>query len=221
VTAIDTSVAEVTVIMAVPETLPDIAVIVDEPVAAGVANPLEPAALLIDATEVEDDSQVTDVFRFCVEPLSYVPVAVNCAVAPRAMLGFVGVTAMDTRVAAVTSSEVDPDIFPDVAVIVVDPADTEVAKPLEPSSLLTAAIFELEEFQVTDVVRSCVVLSENVPVAMNCWLVPLTMLGFVGVIAIDISVAEVTVMVVAPDLLPQLALILALPECVAFVYPGL
>jgi hypothetical protein len=68
VTAMDTSVAEVTVIVAVPETLPDIALIVDEPVAIGVANPLEPAALLIAATEDEDDFQVTAVVRFCVEP---------------------------------------------------------------------------------------------------------------------------------------------------------
>jgi hypothetical protein len=58
----------VTVIVAVPEMPPDIAVIVDEPVATGVANPLEPAALLIAATEEEDDFQVTAVVRFCVEP---------------------------------------------------------------------------------------------------------------------------------------------------------
>jgi hypothetical protein len=47
------------------------------------------------------------------------------------------------------------------------------------------------------------------------------MLGFVGVIAIDTSVADVTVTIVDPDLFPQNAQIFALPVHVAFVLPGL
>ena len=57
----------VTVSVAVPETLPNVAVIVVEPAATEVANPLEPAALLMVATAVVIDFQVTDVVRFCVE----------------------------------------------------------------------------------------------------------------------------------------------------------
>lgn len=147
--------------------------------------------------------------------------AVNCPVVPNAMLGLVGVTIMDTSVAEVTVSAVDPDILPDTAVIVVEPAATEVASPLEPAELLTAATAAADELQLTDVVRSCVVLSENVPVAINCWFVSLTMLGLVGVIAMDRSVAEVTVTVVDPDVPPELAVIFALPEPVAFKCPGL
>ena len=86
--------------------------------------------------------------------------AVNCWVVAKAMLGLAGVIAMDTSVAAVTVSVVDPDMLPDVAVIVVEPAATDVARPLEPAALLMVATPVVNEFQVTDVVRSCVVLSE-------------------------------------------------------------
>jgi hypothetical protein len=69
------------------------------------------------------------------------------------MLGLVGVIVMDTSVAEVTVSMVDPDLLPDVAVIVVEPAATGVAKPLEPAALLMVATPAVDEFQVTDVVR--------------------------------------------------------------------
>jgi len=84
------------------------------------------------------------------------------------MLGLVGVTAMDASVAGVTVRVVNPDMLPDVAVIVVDPADTVVASPLEPAALLIVAKGVEEEVQVIKAVRFCVVLSENVPVAVNC-----------------------------------------------------
>lgn len=86
--------------------------------------------------------------------------AVNCLVVPLAMLGLVGVTAMDTSIAGVTVRVVDPAMLPDVAVIVVRPAAIEAANPLEPGILLMVAAPALDEPQVTAVVRSCVVLSE-------------------------------------------------------------
>ena len=46
---------------------------------------------------------------------------------------------MDTSVAAVTVSVVDPDVLPNVAVMVVAPADADVASPLEPVALLMVA----------------------------------------------------------------------------------
>ena len=66
------------------------------------------------------------------------------------------VTAPPTVTVSVAVSET----FPDVAVIVVEPAATEVAKPLEPAALLMAATAASDELQVTVIVRSCVVLSE-------------------------------------------------------------
>lgn len=211
VIAMETSVAGVTVSVAVPETLPDVAVIVVEPAATDVTFPLEPAALLMAATAAVDDFHITVVVRSCVVLSEYVPVAVNCCVVPGAMLGFVGFTAIDTSVAEVAVSEVEPDMLPDVAVIVVEPVATKVANPLEPAALLMAATAVADELQVTVVVTSCVVLSENVPVATNCWVVPLTMLGLVGVIAMDTSAAEVTVTIVDPVICPHFASILALP----------
>jgi hypothetical protein len=74
------------------------------------------------------------------------------------MLGLAGVIAMDTSVAEVAVNVVDPDVLPNVAVIVVEPADADVASPLETAALLMAATPAVNEFQVTDVVRSCVEL---------------------------------------------------------------
>ena len=84
----------------------------------------------------------------------------NCCVVPFAIEGLIGVTAIDVSVAAVTVRVVDPDILPDIALIVVEPVATRVASPLEPAALLMVATPVLDELQVTVVVRFCVVLSE-------------------------------------------------------------
>jgi len=55
--------------------------------------------------------------------------------------------------------------------------------------LLIVATAVFDEFQVTNVVRVCVVLSEYVPVAVNCWVVPLAMTGLGGVIVMDTRTA--------------------------------
>ena len=68
VTDRDTSVAGVTVRVVDPDTLPDVAVIVVEPVPAPLASPLEPVALLMEATAADEELQVTVVVRFCVVP---------------------------------------------------------------------------------------------------------------------------------------------------------
>jgi hypothetical protein len=217
----ETSVAGVTVRAVEPDMPPEVAVIVVVPATIEVAKPLEPAVLLIAATAEVDEFHITVVVRSCIVLSEYVPEAVNCCVVPGAMLGLVGLIAMDTSVAGVTVSKVEPAMFPDVAVIVVEPAVADVANPFEPDELLIAATAVVEELHVTVTVRSCVVLSEKVPVATNCWFVFLTMVGLVGVIAIDTSVAEVTVTVVEPDLFPHFPQILALPVQVACVYPGL
>jgi hypothetical protein len=66
VIAMDTSVAGVTVRVVDPHMPPDVAVTVVDPAVAGVANPLELAALLIVATPVLDELQATAVVRSCV-----------------------------------------------------------------------------------------------------------------------------------------------------------
>ena len=154
----------VTVSVVVPEIFPERAVIVVVPAATGVALPLLPAVLLMVATDEAVELQVTDAVIFWVELLENVPVAVNCSVVPKATLGFAGVTAMETNVAAVTVRVVEAEMVPDTAVIVVVPAATGVAMPV----LLTVATDEAVELQVTDVVIFWFELFENVPVAVNC-----------------------------------------------------
>src|SRR5204863_8149059 len=155
--------------------------------------------LILTATGL-DELQVTWVVRSCIVLSLKVPVAVNCCFVPFAMLGFVGVTAIEVRVAAVTVSVVFPETDPKVAVIVMGPpAATDVAKPCEPPALLIVATAVLNELQVTWVVMSCVVKSLKVPVAVNCCVVPFAMLGSVGVTSIVDRVAAVTVSVVLPE----------------------
>jgi hypothetical protein len=84
------------------------------------------------------------------------PVAMNCWLRPMGMLGVAGVTLIDCRVAAVTVSVVLPETEPSVAVIVLLPAATALARPFEPAALLTVATLVLEEDQVADDVRFCV-----------------------------------------------------------------
>ena len=183
------------------------AVIVVVPVVKEVAKPLEPGALLMDAT-VETSGvvfQVTNDVRSCVVRSVNNPVAINCCFVPRAMLGLTGVTAMDNSVAGVTASVAGiADIIPvlgSVAVIVVVPTVNEVAKPLEPATLLMDATVETSGtvFQVTDDVRSCGGPAVNIPVALNCCFIPRATLALIGVIAMDTKVTGVTVSVVVPD----------------------
>ena len=120
---------------------------------------------------------------------------------PLAIDGFTGVTATDTSVAAVTVRVALPEIEPVVARMVVDPVLTAVAKP----AVLIAATVPAEELHVAVLLRFCVVPSLNVPVAVNCCVPPFETEGFAGVMAIDTSVAAVTVSVVLPLMLPEAA----------------
>lgn len=154
VTAIDTSVAAVTVKFVVPLIVPDVAVMVTEPVSAAVAIPLVPDALLIVATALFVDDHVTAEVISWVVLSVYIPVAVNCCVVPFALTGLVGVMLIDDSVAGVTVKPVVPLIDPRVAVIVTEPVLTAVPRPLDPAALLIVAIDVPEENHVTDVVIS-------------------------------------------------------------------
>jgi hypothetical protein len=197
VTAIDTSVGAVTVSIVEPLIAPEAALIVLIPVPTAFANP--PAAIV--ATLVVCELHVAVLVRFCVELSEKVPVAVNCCVLPFAIDGFAGVTAIDTSVGAVavTVSSVVPSTAPEAASILLVPVATPVANP--PAVIVTTPA--VCEVHVTVLVRFCVELSENVPVAVNCFVVPLAIEGFAGVTATDTSVAEVTVRVVVPLMAPD------------------
>jgi hypothetical protein len=128
-----------------------VALIVLVPAATPVAKP----AAVIVATEVVADAHVTWAVRFWVLLSLYVPVAVNCCVAPVAIDGLPGVTAIDCKVAAVTVSTVDPLTAPSVALIVLVPTPAPVAKP----AAVIVATEVVAEAHVNWAVRFCVLLS--------------------------------------------------------------
>ncbi len=103
-----------------------------------------------------------------------------------------GVTRIDSSTTGVTVSVVALEKLPDVAVIVVVPTATDLASPFEPVALLIVATVVFEELQETNDVRFCVKPFENVPVAVNCRVLPRTTLGFTGVTVSEVSTAGVT-----------------------------
>ncbi|HUI67458.1 MAG TPA: hypothetical protein VL087_04555 [Nitrospirota bacterium] len=114
------------------------------------------------------------------------------------MVVLVGVVAIDVSTAGVTVSVADDEVTEsDIAVIAVKPKSTAVASPV----LLTAAIVVLDELQIADFVKSCMLLQTNVPVAVNCCVVPLGILAFPGTTAIDDTWDEVNV--AGPEVTPS------------------
>lgn len=188
VTAIDfrTGATVVTVSVAVPLTPLREAVMAVEPVATAVAIPEE----LIVATAVFAEVQAAVVLTFPVEPSLYVAVAVNCCVAPVVRDADAGVIAMEERVGAagVTVSMAVPVTPLMVAVRVVVPA--AAAAVARPAALTVATLVE-ELLQLAVEVTSPVEPSDQVPVALNCWVAPGAMVATEGVTAMLASAGGV------------------------------
>jgi hypothetical protein len=153
--AIDTSAAAVTVSTVDPLTVPEVALTVAVPVPTLCPSP----ALLIVAVVGVSEDHVAVLVRFCVLPSVNVPVAVNCSVVPSAIDGVAGVTAMETSVAAVTVSVVDPLMEPVVAVIVAVPSPTPLANPCVGAAVLIVATAGVAELHCTVSVMFCVLPS--------------------------------------------------------------
>src|ERR1700732_466783 len=192
-----------------PVMLPTVAEIVEVPAPTPVAKPV---ALIVATVAVPEAH--TALLSTCVVLSLNVPVAVNCCVAPLVIEGFAGVTAMDTSVAGVTVSSVEPVMLPTVAEIVEVPTPAAVAKPV---ALIVATVAVAEAH--TALPSTCVELSLNVPVAVNCCVAPLVIEGFAGVTAIDTSTAGVTVSSVEPVMLPTVAEIVEVPTPAAVAKP--
>ena len=165
---------------------PDVAVIMVTP---DVATPVaKPFALIVATPTTEEDHATAGVVRavnVCVVPSLNVPVAVNCSVVPAGIVVVTGVMAIDCKIAAaVTVSVVEPLMAPDLAVMVVVPTAMPVASPL---AALIVAVDGALELQVA-VVRVEVLLSLNVPIAVNCWVSPAATVGVAGVTEIEVNV---------------------------------
>ena len=89
-------------------------------------------------------------------PSERIAVAVKGCVRPAGRLAFEGATSMDTRVAVVTVTVVDPATPLEIAVIVLVPDMVAllVTSPREPAALDTVAIVGLLEVHVTRSVQS-------------------------------------------------------------------
>lgn len=114
-----------------------------------VANPRTLPALSMVAVAGVPEIQVATFVSTWVLASEYVPVATNCCVAPLAMEGVAGVTAIDTSVAGVTVSVATPVTAPLVAEMTVVPVSTALARPLEPAALEIVAVAVVADPQVT------------------------------------------------------------------------
>ena len=213
VTEIDTRVALDTVRVIEALADPSVAVIVDVPGARPFARPLP---LPIFATPVLEEVQVACVVRSCVLPSLKVPIAENCWLVVAAIVTSPGWMASEARSAASTVAVAVPLTEPEAAVMVVVPRLRAVARPLT----VIDATLVFEEVQVTVPVMSWTVPSENVPVAVNCCRVPSGIEGAVGVTAMEVTVAFVTVRVAVEETLPEVAVIVELPETNPMASPG-
>jgi hypothetical protein len=213
--AIDTSAAGFTTKVAVALMAPELMPIVVVPVPSVLASPAVSAVLLIVATLATVELQCPLCVKSCVVPSVNVPVAVNCWVVPSATVEVCGLIAIDTRAAGVTVSSVDALTAPEVAVIVAEPMLTLCASP----AVLIVAVEGVSENHVAVPVRFCVVPSVNVPVAVNCWLVPFAIDGAAGVTAIDTSAAVLTVSFVDPVTVALVAVIVAVPSLTLLANP--
>jgi hypothetical protein len=141
---------------------PIVAEIVPEPCDTPVAKPV--VAPTVTTAGLSED-QVALFVTVAIVPSENVPVAASCRVVPIPVTAGLGVIAIDSTMAGVTFRVVLPDTDCNVAVTSVDPAATDVASPVV---AFTVANADVPEVQLTLFVRLAVLVSEYVPVALNC-----------------------------------------------------
>lgn len=112
--------------------------------------------LLIVATVVKDELQVTLAVMSFILPSAKVPIAVKKVAVFGAIDLVAGLTESEVNGGAGTVNTVDPLMLPDLAEMVVVPGATAVASPLA----LTVAVATAEELQVAEPVKSFEVPSE-------------------------------------------------------------
>jgi hypothetical protein len=205
------TIAAVTVRVVEADIEPEYAEMVAVPAPAVLANPIVLAVLLITAIPAVDEVHVTVEVMSWVLLSANVPVAVNCCVAPRMAVGVCGFIAIETSATGFATNVADPPTEPELVLIIVVPAPRALANPAVPAVSLMEATVAAVELQCPLCVRSCVVPSENVPIAVNCCVVPLAIVAVGGIMAIETSVAVVTVSMVEPFNDPDVAEIVAVP----------
>jgi hypothetical protein len=186
------------------------------PVPNVVASPAVSPELLIVATVAAVELQCPVCVTSCVVPSVKLPMAVNCCVIPNGIVDADGLIAIETSAAAVTVTPVEPVTLPELAVIVAVPIPTLLASPV----LSIVAVDTVSDDQFTTLLRSCVLPSLKLPMALICCFVPSASEGVAGVTTSDTSTAEVTFSVVDPLTVPTLAVMLAVPSPTLLAFPA-
>ena len=205
---------------------PNVAWMFVEPVAIAVATPTADIVAVVVLDDTHDDDDVT----FCVLPSEYCAVAVNCSVVPAGTDAFGGVTVTPVSVAEPTTRIALPVTVP---VTGMDPPETTVAvmeyvpAPVAlvegcatPAAVIVTFGSDVDQF--TSPVTGLVVLSENVPVAVNCTVEPPTLVfPGLGLTTIETKVAVVTVnSTVADGRPPNCAVMLLVPAATPVATPS-
>jgi len=86
--------------------------------------------------------------------------------------------------------------------------------------LLIVATLVFEELQFTESVISTWIPSSSVPTALYCWVSPELIEEFVGVISMETRFATVTLTLVEPLMVAEVAVTVALPGSLPLIKPG-
>ena len=200
---------------AVPWIEAEAAVIVTLPRFRAVARPLD----VIDATLLFDDVHVTVPVISCVVPSENDPVAVNCCKVPKGRAAVIGVTAIEVTLALVTVRTALEETPLKLAVIVVLPAATPFASPEAPFTLIPATA-GFDDVHCAVAVTFCVLPSVKVPMAANCVVVPTAIDAAAGVTVSAVITGFVTVSVVLPEMVPEVAEMDDVPKAAPIASPG-
>ena len=149
-------------------------------------------------------------------PSEYVPMTVNCWLEPAAKLGADGVTDTETSVAGVT---VTTGVLTTVSPYVAEKDTAPGATPLAAPDLEIVATAGAELLHTAEELRFWVVPSLNVPVRVNCFVVPAAKLAPLGLMASETSSASETLIADVATMPPSVACTLAMPFATAFTRP--
>jgi hypothetical protein len=158
---------------------PIVAEIVVDPSETPVVRPVVGPTVAMDGVP---DAQLATLVTIAIVPSEYVPVAVSCRVSPTPENAGLGAIESALSIAGVTFRVVLPETDPKVALTTVEPTVNEVASP---DVAFTVATVGVPEVQLMIPVKSAVLESLKVPVALNCCVSPFGTLGAAGVTAID------------------------------------
>lgn len=103
--------------------------------------------------------------------------------------------------------------------MIVMPSAVPVANPGVPGLFAIVATWVDNEAHATILVKSCVLPSLYVPVAVNCCIVPNAIAIDCGLTVSEIKTTEFTVRLAVPVMLPLTTLITVLPPLTAVAWP--